>query len=77
MVEHPIRDGEIVDLNPDHAIPKALKMVLVAILLGAQHYKASTGFSSRTTNMATITKKSDNNQCLYLWEDRMEDWQSC
>ena len=22
-------------------------------------------------------KKSDNNQCLYSSEDRMEDWQSC
>ena len=37
-------------------------MVPVATLLGAQHYKASTGFSSpnkhRTTNIATLTKKS-------------------
>ena len=32
--------------NPGRAIPKALKMVPVATLLGAQHYKASTGFSS-------------------------------
>ena len=35
-------------------------MVPVATLLGAQHYKASTGFSSpnkyRTTNIATLTK---------------------
>ena len=66
-------------------------MVPVATLLGAQHYKASTGFSSpnkyRTTNIATLTKKnekvrkkSDNNQhdqCLYSPEDRVEDWQSC
>ena len=40
-------------------IPKVLKMVPVATLLGAQHYKASTGFSSpnkyRTTNIATLT----------------------
>ena len=73
--------------NPGRAIPKALKMVPVATLLGAQHYKASTGFSSpnkyRTTNIATLTKinkvrkKSDNNQCLYSPEDRMEDWQLC
>ena len=28
------------------AIPKALKLVSVATLLGAQHYKASTGLSS-------------------------------
>ena len=61
-------------------------MVPVATLLGAQYYKASTGFSSPnkycTTNIATLTKKkspkkSDNNQCLYSPEDRMEDWQSC
>ena len=48
-------------LNPGRAIPKALKMVPVATLLGAQHYKASTGFSSpnkyRTTNIATLTNK--------------------
>ena len=57
-------------------------MVPVATLLGAQHYKASTGFSSPnkypTTNMASLTnkseKQSDNNHCLYLSEDRMEDW---
>ena len=71
--------------NHGRAIPKALKMVPVATLLGAQHYKASTGFSSpnkyRTTDIATLTKKlkkmSDNNQCLYSTEDRMADWQSC
>ena len=46
--------------NPGHAVPKALKMVPVATLLGSQHYKASTGFSSpnkyHTTNFATLTK---------------------
>ena len=62
-------------------------MVPVATLLGAQHYKASTGFSSpntyHTTNFATLSKisrsdkKSDNNQFLYSPEDRMEDWQLC
>ena len=60
MVEHPLRDREVVGLNPGRAIPKALKMVPVATLLGAQYYKASTGFSSPnkycTTNMATLTK---------------------
>ena len=60
MAEHPLRDREVVGSNPDRAIPKALKMVPVATLLGAQHYKASTGFSSpykyRTTNIATLTK---------------------
>ena len=46
VLEHPLRDREVVGLNPGRAIPKALKMVPVAALLGAQLYKASTGFSS-------------------------------
>ena len=68
--------------NPVRAIPKALKMVPVATLLGAQYYKASTGFSS-PNNIAQLTslhyksKKSNNNQCLYSPEDHMEDWQLC
>ena len=86
VVEHPLRDREVVGSNPGHAIPNALKMVPVATLLGAQYYKASTGFSSPnkycTTNIATLTKinvrkKSDNSQCLYSPEYRMEDWQLC
>ena len=85
MVEHPLRDWEVVGSNPGRAILKALKMVPVATLLGAQYYKASTGFSS-PNNVAQLTlqhshtkvrKKSDNNQCLYSPEDRMEDRQSC
>ena len=60
MVEHPLWDREVVGSNPGRAIPKALKMVPVATLLGAQHYKASTGFSSpntyRTTNFAKLAK---------------------
>ena len=46
MVEHPLLDREVVGSNPGRAIPKALKMVPVATLLGAQHYKAITSFSS-------------------------------
>ena len=46
VVEHPLRDREVVGSIPGRAIPKALKMVPVATLLGAQHYEASTGFSS-------------------------------
>ena len=46
VVEHPLRDREVVGSKPGRAIPKALKMVPVATLLGVQHYKASTGFSS-------------------------------
>ena len=69
MVEHPLRERDVVGSNPGHAIPKALKMVPVATLLGAQRYKASTGFSSPnkhcTTNIATraltvkLQKKSE------------------
>ena len=39
--------GRGFDPGPGHT--KTLKMVLVAALLGAQHYKASTGFSSPKT----------------------------
>ena len=46
VVEHPLLDREAMGLIPGRAIPKALKMVPVATLLSAQHYKASTGFSS-------------------------------
>ena len=61
MVEHPLWGWEVLCSNPGRAIPKALKMVPVATLLGAQHYKASTGFSSPNkyckTNIPTLTKK--------------------
>ena len=43
MVERPLREREVVGSIPGRAKPKALKMVPVATLLGAQHYKASTG----------------------------------
>ena len=46
VVENPLREQEVVGSISGRAIPKALKMVPVATLLGAQHYKASTGFSS-------------------------------
>ena len=38
-------EWEVVGSIPGRAIPKSLKMVPVATLLGAQHYKASTGSS--------------------------------
>ena len=46
VVEHLLRDRAVVGSNPGRAIPKALKVVPVATLLGTQHFKASTGFSS-------------------------------
>ena len=57
VVEHPLLDREVVGSIPGRAIPKALKMVPVATLLGAQHYKASTGFSSPNKNIAQITSQ--------------------
>ena len=52
------------------AIPKALKLVPVATLLGAQHYKASTGFSSPnkycTTNIASLTKRSARKSLIII-----------
>ena len=42
----------------------------VATLLGAQHYQASTGFSS-FTNHSSLTSHNGGS------EDRMEEWHSC
>ena len=56
MVERPLREREVVGSNPGRAIPKALKMVPVATLLGAQHYKASTGSSHSLITLLTLHK---------------------
>ena len=70
-VEHPLRDRDIVGSNPGRAIPKALTMVPVATLLGAQHYKASTDFSSPnnycTTNFASLTNIKSPEKCLIIF----------
>ena len=70
VVEHPLQEREVVGSNSSHAIQKALKTVPVATLLGAQHYKASTGFSSpnkyRTTNITTLTKKVKKKRSLII-----------
>ena len=47
------QDGCRIDTWPRHT-KDVIKMVPVATLLGAQHYKASTGFSS-LTNHASLT----------------------
>ena len=41
VVERPLWEREVIGSKPGCAKPKALKMVPVATLLGAQHYKAS------------------------------------
>ena len=71
VVEHPLRDREVVGSNPGRAlIPKAFKIVPVATLLGARHYKTSTGFSSpntyRTTNFATLAKINKSEKSLII-----------
>ena len=60
MVEHPLRDREVAGFKSRPCHIKGVKMVPVATLLGAQHYKANSGFSSPNkyciTNFATLTK---------------------
>ena len=72
---------------PGRGIPKTLKMIPVATLLGVQHYGANTDVSSpknSITNIACLAKnvtksltgnkQSVDYECLYSLEDRMEDW---
>ena len=56
VVERPLREREVVGSKPGRAIPKTLKMVPVATLLGAQHYKANTGFSHSLLTQLTLHK---------------------
>ena len=84
MVEHPLREQGVVGLNPGRAIPKALKWYqwLLGLVLSIIRQALA---SLLLINIAQLTsqhlqkspKKSDNNQCLYSSEDRLEDWQSC
>ena len=66
VVEHLLRVRSI----HSRAIPKALKRVLVAILLGAQNYKTSTGSSSpniyRTTNIESLTNKYEKDSLIII-----------
>ena len=62
--------GRGFDTRPHHN--KGVKMVSVATLLGAQHYKAITGFSSpnkyHTTNTASPTiKKSEKSPIIIIF----------
>ena len=61
VVERPLQEREVAGSKPGRAIPKALKMVPVATLLGAQHYKAST---TNTTNIAHKKKKKKKEKKL-------------
>ena len=51
VVEHPLWEREFAGSITGRAIPKALKMVPMATLLGAQHYKQA--LASLLTNIAT------------------------
>ena len=53
MVELPLRERQVVGSNLGRAIPKALKMVPVPTLLGAQHYKQALA-SLLLTNIAQL-----------------------
>ena len=65
VVERPLREREVAGSKPGRPIPKALKMVPVATLLGAQHYKASTGFShSLLTQLTLHTQKKNKKKKL-------------
>ena len=55
LVERPLRDREIVSLNP--AIPKALKMVPVATLFGLSIIMQALALLSLTTNTTNIAQK--------------------
>ena len=48
--------------NPGRAIPKALKMVPGATLLGAQHHKSALALLSLTTNTTNIAQKLTRNK---------------
>ena len=61
MVERPLRERDVAGSKPGRVIPKALKMVPVATLLGAQHYKGSTGFSHSLLTQLTLHKKKKKN----------------
>ena len=60
VVKRPLREREVAGSKPGRAILKALKMVPVANLLGAQHYKASTGFCHSLLTQLTLHKKKNN-----------------
>ena len=72
VVEHPLREQEVAGSNLGCALLKALLIVPVATLLGAEYYKASTGFSYpikyHTANIASLTKspQENNNHCLFI-----------
>ena len=75
------QDGCRIDSWPRHT-KDVIKMVPVATLLGAQHYKASTGFSS-LTNHASLTshneqkkKKKKSLIIINVCIDRRTEWKT-
>ena len=69
VVEHPLREREVVGSASGRAIQKALKMVPVANLRGAQHYKTKTGLSSNkyhTTNISKLTKANQKSCSIII-----------
>ena len=73
------QDGCRIDTWPRHT-KDVIKMVPVATLLGTQHYKASTGFSS-LTNHASLTshnekKKKKSLIIINVCIDRRTEWKT-
>ena len=72
------QDGCRIDTWPRHT-KDVIKMVPVTTLLGAQHYRASTGFSS-LTNHASLTshneKKKKSLIIINICIDRRTEWKT-
>ena len=77
------QDGCRIDTWPRHT-KDVIKMVPVATLLGAQHYKASTGFSSLTNHASLAShneqkKKKKKKKSLIIINvciDRRTEWKT-
>ena len=65
------QDGSRIDTWSHHT-KDVIKMVPVATLLGAQHYKASTGFSSLTNEQKKKKSLIIINVCI----DRRTEWKT-
>ena len=73
------QDGCRIDTWPRHT-KDVIKMVPVATLLGAQHYKASTGFSSLTNHASLAShneqKKKKSLIIINVCIDRRTEWKT-
>ena len=54
LVEHRLCDQEVAGSVFGQVVPKTLKMVLAALLLGAQHYKVDQGIRTDQLNVSIL-----------------------